>query len=134
VTKDPLLKERVELLRTIPGIGQITALTWALEIVDPHRFPSIRKAVSYAGLCSAHNESAGKVKRGPISKMRNKYLQWVLIEAAKIAPRYNIQLAEVHRKELARGNRNSATIAVARKMVAYLLSVDKSRQPFRYRC
>src|SRR6266403_2591937 len=30
--RDPLLGERLERLRTIPGVGPITALTWALEI------------------------------------------------------------------------------------------------------
>src|ERR1051326_7371606 len=30
--RDPLLKERLRRLRTVPGVGSITALTWALEI------------------------------------------------------------------------------------------------------
>ena len=127
------LKERVERLRTIGGVGEITALTWALEIDDPQRFGSVRRAISYCGLCSAQNSSAGKEKRGPISKQRNKHLQHILIEAAKLAPRWNKQLASVHERELARGNRNRATLAVARKMAAYLMSVDKSGEPFEER-
>jgi transposase len=91
---------------------------------------SIRQAVSYCGLCSAYRESAGKEQRGPISKKRNKHLQTVLIEAAKIAPLWNTQLAALHAKELERGNRNRATLAVARKMVAYLLAVDKRKTSF----
>jgi len=39
-------------------------------------------------------------------------------------------LATLHARELMRGNRNRATLAVARKLVAYLLAVDKSGQPF----
>jgi hypothetical protein len=39
-------------------------------------------------------------------------------------------LAELHQRELKRGNRNRATLAVARKLVAYLLAVDKSGRPF----
>ena len=35
-------------------------------------------------------------------------------------------MAEVYAKELARGNRNRASLAVARKLVAYMLAVDKS--------
>ena len=60
-------------------------------------------------------------------------MQTVLIEAAKLAPRWNPQLAQVHERELERGNRNRATLAVARKLVAYLLAVDKSGQAFRIR-
>jgi hypothetical protein len=44
----------------------------------------------------------------------------VLIEAAKLGPRECHELAEVRARELERGNRNRATLAVARKMVCYL--------------
>jgi transposase len=128
------LSKRVKLLKSIPGVGEVTALTWALETCDPRRFPSIADAVSYCGLCSALVASADKAKRGPISKQRNAHLQTVLIEASKLAPRWNQQLAEVyHRERSGGGDRNQATLAVARKLVAYLLAVDKSGKPFEVR-
>ncbi len=89
--------------------------------------------MSYCGLTSALVESAGKRQRGPISKQRNVHLQTVLVEAAKLAPRWNPQLAAVHERELQRGHRNRATLEVARKLVAYLLAVDKSGRPFQVR-
>ena len=49
--RDPLLQERLRRLRTVPGVGPITALTWALEIGDYTRFSSIKQAISYCGLC-----------------------------------------------------------------------------------
>ena len=128
--KDPLLAQRVIVLKSIRGVGEVTALTWALEVSDPHRFSSVARAVSYCGLTSALISSADKQQRAPISKQRNAHLQTVLIEAAKLAPRWNPQLAAVHARELERGNRNRATLAVARKLVAYLLAVDKSGHPF----
>ena len=125
------LRERVERLQSIRGVGEVMALTWALEIGEPERFSSVASAVSYCGLCSALNESAGKTKRGPLSKQRNAYLQSMLIEAAKLAPRWNKQLASVYTHERERGaNPNRATLAVARKLVAYLLAVDKSGEAF----
>jgi transposase len=131
--RDQLLSKRVTLLESIRGVGEVTALTWALEVGDPHRFSSVAHAVSYCGLTSALVSSADKQQRGPISKQRNAHLQTVLIEAAKLAPRWNPQLAAVHARELERGNRNRATLAVARKLVAYLLAVDKSGQAFQVR-
>jgi transposase len=125
-----LIRERVERLMTITGIGEVTALTWVLEIGDADRFNSVKQAVSYCGLCSAQKESGGKEQRGPISKKRNKHLQTVLIEAAKLAPRWNEQLAEVHAKELTKGNRNRATLAVARRLVAYMMAVEKRKTAF----
>ena len=129
----PHLAARVERLATIPGVGVLTALTWALEIADPERFSSIGQALSYCGLTSAFRSSAGKEQRGPISKQRNAWLQTALIEAAKLAPRWNHPLAAVYERERERGHRNRATLQVARKLVAYLMAVDKSGQPFQMR-
>ncbi len=125
-----LIQDRVRRLMTIQGIGEVTALTWVLEIGEPSRFDSIRKAISYCGLCSAQRESAGKEYRGPISKKRNKHLQTMLIEAAKIAPHWNPKLAAIHERELKKGNRNRATLAVARRLVAYMMAVDKTCTDF----
>ena len=134
LSNHPSLMKRVELLMTIKGVGEATALTWALEIDDPHRFSSIKKAVSYCGFCSAQQESAGKEHRGPLSKQRNKHLQTMLVEAAKLAPRWNPGLAIIYDKERSRGaNRNQATLAVARKLIAYLLCVNKAGKPFELR-
>jgi len=131
LVKNPALSARIGRLMSIPGVGEITALTWALEIDDPHRFANRKKAASYCGLCSREDESAGKTRRGPLSKQRNKHLQTVLVETAKLATRWNPQLAAVHLKAKDRGaNRNEATIEVARMLVAYLLYVDKTGNIF----
>jgi len=125
-----MIQKRVQRLMSIEGIGEVTALTWVLEVGEPTRFSSSRHAISYCGLCSAQHESAGKEQRGPISKQRNKHLQTALIEAAKLAPLWNEQLAKLHEKELARGNRNRATLAVARKLVEFMLAVDRRETEF----
>ena len=64
---------------------------------------------------------------------RNAWLQTALIEAAKLAPRWNPQLAQLYAQQLQRGHANRATLQVARKLVAYLLAVDKNGQPFQVR-
>ena len=131
--RDRLLSQRVDRLMTIAGVGEVLALTWALEIGEVERFGSIGQAISYCGLCSGQKSSAGKDRRGPISKQRNKHLQCMLIEAAKLAPQWNPALARVRDRELARGNRNRATLAVARKLVAYLMAVDKKLMKYELR-
>ena len=122
--------ERVERLMTIPAIGPITALTWALEVGEVQRFSSIKKAISYCGLCGAEKSSGNTIQRTPLSKQRNKHLQCVLIEAAKMAPRNSPELALVYDREKQKGNANRATLAVARKLVAYLVAVDRSQRNF----
>ena len=74
-------------------------------------------------------ESSGKQTRGPISKQRNVHLQTVLMEAAHLAPRWNPLLAEVKQREIQRGHRHRATLAVARKLVAFLMAADRGHQP-----
>jgi transposase len=115
---------------TIPSVGPITALTWALEVGEVQRFSSIKKAISYCGLCGAEKSSASTVQRTPLSKQRNKHLQTTLIEAAKMAPRYSPELALLYDRERQKGNANRATLAVARKLVAYLMAVDRGQRTF----
>ena len=130
LSRDPLLAQRVERLKTIPAVGPITALTWALEIGDVKRFPSLKQVISYCGLCGDEKSSANITKRTRLSKQRNKRLQTVLVEAAKMAPRHSADLALVYEKEKQKGNANRATLAVARKIVAYLLAVDRGERDF----
>ena len=113
--RDPLLAERIKRLRTVPGVGPITAFTWALEIGDVSRFRSAKQAISYCGLCGDEKSSADKVLRTPLSKQRNKHIQSVLIEAAKLAPRHSHELALIHEREKQKGNANRATLAVAER-------------------
>jgi transposase len=128
--QDRLLAERVERLMSIPAVGPITALTWALEVGEAQRFSSIKKAISYCGLCGAEKSSGNTVQRTPLSKQRNKHLQTTLIEAAKMAPRYSPTLALLYDRERQRGNANRATLTVARKLVAYLMAVDRGQSHF----
>jgi transposase len=125
--RHPQVARRIETLQQIEGVGPVTALTWALEVGTPQRFRSIGKALSYCGLTSALHESAGRQRRGPLSKHRNAHLQSALVECAKLAPMFNQKLQQVRQKALDSGaNYNRATIAVARKLVAYLLAADRT--------
>ncbi|MEZ5361916.1 MAG: hypothetical protein R2748_06095 [Bryobacterales bacterium] len=56
-------------------------------------------------------------------------MQRVLIEAAKLAPRWNEELARLHAR-CERGHRNRATVEVARALVARLRAVDRRGAPY----
>src|SRR3954451_8950084 len=127
--RDPLLRQRLENLRTVPGVGPITALTWALEIGDVSRFHSVKQAISYCGLCVDEKRSDENALRTPLSKQRNKHIQHVLVEAAKLAPKQSHELALVYERAKEKGNANRATIAVARKMVTYVPACGGSCKP-----
>jgi transposase len=74
-------------------------LTLAKFLKSVSGFITIKKAISYWGLCGAERSSANITMRTPLSKQRNKHLQTVLIEAAKMAPRNSRELAMLYEQE-----------------------------------
>jgi len=60
---------RVKVLRTLPGVGEFTALVMVAEIGDITRFPSARKLASWSRLTPTVRGSDLKVRHGHISKM-----------------------------------------------------------------
>ncbi|MCG8639954.1 MAG: hypothetical protein MI862_09460 [Desulfobacterales bacterium] len=77
------------------------------------------------------NTCAGNQKAKPrFAGLKRESGQTILIEAAKLAPYWNPQLALLHQEQLKKGNKNRATPAVVRKLVAYMLAVEKSGHDF----
>jgi transposase len=78
---------RVKVLRTLPGVGEFTALVMLAEIGDITRFPSARKLASWAGLTPTVRGSDLTVRHGHISKQGSAWLRWALNQAAQAAKR-----------------------------------------------
>jgi transposase len=74
----------VQLLKTIPGIGEFFARLIDAEIDDVGRFRSAKKLAAYAGLVPSTYSSGGKTYHGKIIKQGNKWLGWAFVEA--VAP------------------------------------------------
>ena len=66
-------------LKTIPGIGVITASALAATVADPHQFTSGRQFAAWLGLTPRANSSGGKARLGGISKMGDQYLRRLLV-------------------------------------------------------
>ena len=111
--RDPVLAGRIQNLRTVPGVGPITALTWTLEVGDVSHFHSVKQAISYCGLCANEKSSADKVLRIPLSKQRNKHIQHVWVEAAKLASHRVTNWPSSTKRKKGEGYANRATLAVA---------------------
>ncbi|SMF79036.1 Transposase [Paenibacillus uliginis N3/975] len=83
------LAESIEiyhLLRTIPGVGPLTAAMLIAEIGDIKRFPSVKQLAAFAGLDSAVHESGTfKSKKNRISKRGSQYLRTALYQATVAA-------------------------------------------------
>lgn len=73
-----------QLLMTVPGVGEITALTYKTEIFDPHRFPNSRTVGAYLGMTPTQYSSGETTKQGRISKCGSSELRCLLTEAGLV--------------------------------------------------
>ena len=72
----------MQLLLSMPGIGQILSPVIALEIGDVSRFPDAEHLASYAGTTPRVHSSGDKTRYGRLRPDVNRYLKWAFIEAA----------------------------------------------------
>jgi transposase len=111
-TADP----QVKVLRTLPGVGEFTALVMVAEIGDITRFPGARKLASWAGLTPTVRGSDLHVRHGHISKQGSVWLRWAMNQAAQTAKR-SPEFATAHSGIAKRRGTKIATIAIARKLL-----------------
>ena len=124
--------ERVQLLMTIPGIGELLGLTLASEIGDISRFPSAGKLVGYSGLSPTIKQSGQSSRTGRLSKAGPSTLRWAAVEAAQQAWRPNNPWHSLYTNVKQRhGKSNPAKAAVARKVLIAAWHVLARQQPFK---
>lgn len=123
-------------LRSVPGIGLLTATAIAGFVGDLHRFPSGRRFASYLGLTPREHSSGDARRLGAISKRGDVYLRTLLTHGARsllagaarcrtpgpLRCRY-LALA-------ARIGHNKATIALANKLARYAWAVATKGENF----
>jgi transposase len=121
----------IELLDTIPGVGQQTAEMLVSEIgVDMSRFPSAAHLAAWAGLAPGNYESAGKHLSGKTRK-GNQTLRSGLMQSAHVASRSRTYLAAQYRRIAARRGKKRATMAVAHSILVIAYHVIQRREPYR---
>lgn len=124
--------EKVELLKTIPGIGDATAHVLAAEIgTDMSRFPTDAHLRSWAGLCPGNDESAGK-RRSTRLRHGAPWLKTTLVQAAWAVTRSKKTYfnARYHRIRGRRGHKK-AVVAVAASMLTSVYHVLRTGMPYR---
>lgn len=119
-----------KLLKTIPGIGEFSAVLIRYEIDDIGRFSSAKKLCSYAGLVPSTYSSGGKTYHGKITKQGNKWLRWVLVEAVRMSIVKDLGLRMHYKKVAKRGGSRKARVAVARKLLEIIYKVWKEQRPY----
>jgi transposase len=128
----PTLQRQAQLLQSIPGIGQLTALKLLAEAPLLGRYRSARQAAAYAGLSPRQRQSGSSVHGlTRLSKTGNAALRRALYFPAVVALRANPLLRVFAMRLLAAGKPKMAVIgAVMRKLLHQAHGVLKHNQPF----
>ncbi len=125
----------MQLLKTMPGVGPILAITIALEMGEANRFPSGEKFASYAGKVPRVISSGGRTYYGKVRPDVNRYLKWAFTEAANAIVLQQSRLGDCHVTRLYRhvckskGHAKAIT-AVGRHLAEASYHMLKNNEPY----
>jgi transposase len=105
-----------QLLRSVPGIGKVLALTILYEIHDIRRFERVQQFASYARLVKCAKESAGKIYGTSGAKMGNVHLKWAFSEAAVLFVRHSPEGKKLRARLEKRFGKGKALSILAHKL------------------
>jgi len=118
------------LLRSVPGIGKILALTMLYEVQDIKRFARVGDFVSYARLVKCAHESAGKRTGSRNNKIGNAHLKWAFSEAAVLFLRGHEPAKQYHQKLVSKYGKAKALSIIAQKLGRVVYYMLKRKMPF----
>lgn len=132
IQAEPLLQERFQLLVSIPGIAEISALHILSELVLLPAGMTVRQWVAYSGLDPVHQESGNSVhKPSRISRAGNRHLRRALYMPALSAVRFDPHLRTFYQALRQRHKTGlQALMAVARKLLHAIYGIFKSGRPY----
>lgn len=122
--------KNIALLRTIPGIGLITAMTILTEIENIERFENTDHMAGFAGLVPNRHSSGDKAKNGEMTFRGQNALKKTLIESAWIAARFDPALTMSYHQLIKRMEANKAITRIARKLLNRIYFVLKNNQEY----
>ena len=121
---------KIKLLRSIPGIGLIVAITLLSELETIIRFKNLDRLCSFVGLVPRTSSSGEKEKTGRITPRSNKPLRELIVEAAWIASRNDPALAQCYLELCKRMKSNEAIIRIAKKLLNRIRYVMKNEKEY----
>ena len=120
----------IRLLKTMPGVGRVTALVILAEIGDVQRFGSPKSLCNWVGLTPKVRSSDQVVRYGRISKQGSPYLRAAMTRAATVASRSSKRWYHIHEKLLPRCGRTGAKVAVGRRLLTVVFFMLKRQEPY----
>jgi transposase len=118
LSQTPTYKEQVTLLKSIPGIGLLTAMTILTELETIDRFSNLDKMCGYIGLVPSTKSSGEKEKNGDLTSRGHGVLRSAIIESSWTAIRNDPSLMKSYLTYLQRMDSNKAIIKIAKKLLS----------------
>jgi transposase len=125
-------QNNVRLLRSLPGIGVLTAMIILTELETIMRFSSLDKLCCYIGLVPSTSSSGEKEKTGDITPRGHSILRNAIIESAWVAVRHDPVLLKSHLEYCKRMESNKSIVRIAKKLMNRIMFVLKNQQPYVY--
>jgi transposase len=122
---------RARLLKTIPGIGDVSARVILAEVGDVRRFPTDKSLACFAGLTPKQHQSGNTMRMMGITREGSSDLRWVLVQAAWIAIRMDPALQEHFEKLKNEKGAAKAICAVAHKLAIAAWHILTKETPYR---
>jgi len=120
----------IKYLRSVPGIGLITAFAFYTEVMDIHRFKMFDKLISFIGIIPSVESSDEKEKILGLTNRCNKYLRYLLIEAAWVAARKDPALTIAFDNQLKDKCSQKAIIRIVKKLINRMRYVWINQQDY----
>ncbi len=122
-------RDRVTYLRSITGIGLLTAMIILTELVHIERFSSLDSLASFAGLIPSKQSTGEHEPDGSLTPRRNARLRHVLIESAWVAARRDPDQCATFLRLSKRMTKSRAITRIAKKQLARVYYVLRKNQP-----
>lgn len=119
-----------QLLTTIPGVGEYSAVLITAEIGDVKRFNSPKKLCAYAGLVPTIRQTGETTRLGSTRRQGNHNLKWALTQCTHIAVRYDPHLRKFYQRIKKRVGVKKAVTATARKMFTIMYWMLYNQQEY----
>jgi transposase len=132
MSKTKRYKESVDLVKSAPGIGLLTAIRLVLEWGDLSRFTRKEEFASFLGLIPSEHSSGESENKGHITKQGNRAVRSWLIESAWVAIRHDPVLLDKYLRVLkSTGSKKKAIVAVARKLALRVRTVLLTHEQYK---
>lgn len=123
-------QNKVQLLKTVPGIGTLIAIEMIVELQNVERFKSADKLAAYIGLTPAEYSTGERIRQGRITRCGNKRVRTCAVEASwHLITKDPLMRRKYDMLKRMKGGKR-AIIAIARHLMVRIRRILLNKEPY----